>query len=378
MLKSLSRIFVVLLIFLVEGNTLGAQVIEDSSKAIVYIYRPKDYLGSATAVSVNINGTDIGKLKNGTKTEVYMTSEGVLKIEGRANSPRCSSYRKILVHKGEIHYVALIWYSSASFKFIEMSESDGAQAYYNDEQFKSNTLPVVINEGPKFPIRIYEKTLPEEGKKNIDDNKVKSSGSGFYINSSGYIVTNYHVIEDYNRIVVRNVSLDPTQKFKAEPVIIDKINDLVILKISDDKFQPMAAVPYQMDTRLAQVGESVYAMGFPLTETMGTEVKLTNGIISSKTGFDGNVVTYQVSVPVQPGNSGGPLFNSDGNLIGIIVAVHTETDNVSYAIKSNYLVNLINLLPAAYGFSLENSLQEQDLPNQVKAIQNYVVMIEVY
>jgi S1-C subfamily serine protease len=372
------RIVFFLLIFLVGSNDNFAQVIEDSSKAVVYIYRPKDYLGSATAVSISINGTDIGKLKNGTKTEVYMNSEGVLKIEGKSNSPRCYFSKKIEVHQGETHYIALAWNSAASFKLIEMSETDGASAYYDDDLFKSNNMPVIINEGAKYHFKIYEKTFPDESKKNVDDNKIKSTGSGFYISSSGYLVTNYHVIEDYNRIMVRNISIDPTQKFKAEPVVIDKINDLVILKISDDTFESLPAIPYQMDIRLAQVGESVYALGFPLTQTMGTEVKLTNGIISSKTGFDGNVVTYQVSVPVQPGNSGGPLFDGEGNLIGIIVAVHNETDNVSYAIKANYLVNLINLLPAAYGFSLENSLREKDLPNQVKAIQNYVVLIEVY
>ena len=66
---------------------------------------------------------------------------------------------------------------------------------------------------------------------------------------------------------------------------------------------------------------------------MGDEVKLTNGIISSKTGFQGDVTTYQISVPLQAGNSGGPLFDSKGNVIGIVNAKHLGTENVSYVVK---------------------------------------------
>ena len=79
--------------------------------------------------------------------------------------------------------------------------------------------------------------------------------------------------------------------------------------------------------------------------TMGDEVKLTNGIISSKSGFQGDVTSYQITAPVQQGNSGGPLFDSKGNIIGIINAKHAGAENASYAIKASYLMNLIDLMP---------------------------------
>jgi S1-C subfamily serine protease len=78
---------------------------------------------------------------------------------------------------------------------------------------------------------------------------------------------------------------------------------------------------------------------------MGDEVKLTNGIISSKSGFQGDVTSYQITAPVQPGNSGGPLFDDKGNIIGIINAKHVGAENASYAIKASYLMNLIDLMP---------------------------------
>ena len=97
--------------------------------------------------------------------------------------------------------------------------------------------------------------------------------------------------------------------------------------------------------------EKVFTIGYPLNDVMGSNYKVTDGIISSKSGIEDDVRYYQISVPLQPGNSGGPLFNKDGNIIGITSArlnsqaVGTQVENVNYAIKSSYLLNLYNMLP---------------------------------
>lgn len=75
-------------------------------------------------------------------------------------------------------------------------------------------------------------------------------------------------------------------------------------------------------SKIADVGEDIYVLGYPLTATMGEEVKLTNGIINAKTRFDGDVYQYQISTPVQPGNSGEPLIDYNGNVIGVVCAKH--------------------------------------------------------
>ena len=112
-----------------------------------------------------------------------------------------------------------------------------------------------------------------------------------------------------------------------------------------------------------------------MTTTMGEELKLTTGVVSSRTGFQGDVSIYQISAPIQPGNSGGPLFDSDGNLIGIVSAKHTEAENVSYAIKASYLRNLMesamenNILPQT------NRIAGYKLSDKVKQIRNYVYFI---
>jgi hypothetical protein len=109
---------------------------------------------------------------------------------------------------------------------------------------------------------------------------------------------------------------------------------------------------------------------------MGDEIKLTNGIISSKTGFQGDITSYQISAPVQPGNSGGPIFDNQGNLIGIINAKHTGAENASYGVKSSYLTGLLELLPGPPKLQTVNSLAGKSLTQQMELVRKFVYIIE--
>ena len=165
---------------------------------------------------------------------------------------------------------------------------------------------------------------------------------------SGYIVTNHHVIEDADDIEVEFILNDEVQKFNAEIVQTDKVNDLAIIKIFDMNFDGLDPLRYNFKTRSSDVGTKVYAYGYPMALTlMGKEIKVTDGIISSKTGFDGNITTYQITAPIQGGNSGGPLFDEHGNFLGINSSGLSKeiADNVGYTIKSSYVLNLIDVLP---------------------------------
>ncbi|MEI7978788.1 MAG: serine protease [Bacteroidota bacterium] len=204
-----------------------------------------------------------------------------------------------------------------------------------------------------------------------------SSGTGFAISSNGLIVTNYHVIEDATNIKVRGINGDFSTSLKAKVIVSDKNNDLAIIQILDDSFTNISKIPYTIKTSTTDVGENIFVLGYPLRSSMGDEIKLTNGIISSKTGFQGDITTYQISAPLQPGNSGGPLFNKFGNLIGIVNGKHIGAENVSYAIKVSYLKNLIDLLPRAPNFNTINSLANLSLSNQVKQLNKFVYIIEV-
>jgi S1-C subfamily serine protease len=206
--------------------------------------------------------------------------------------------------------------------------------------------------------------------------KTKSSGTGFSISSTGIIVTNYHVIENATKITVRGVNSDFNKTYKAKVLVSDKNNDLALIQIDDYSFTASNTIPYTIKTKLSNVGENIFALGYPLRAIMGDEIKLTNGIISSKTGFQGDITSYQVSAPVQPGNSGGPLFDSNGNLIGIINAKLTIAENASYAVKTSYLMNLMELLNSPPLLPTVNTLKGKSLASQVQIINKFVYIIE--
>lgn len=199
------------------------------------------------------------------------------------------------------------------------------------------------------------------------------SGTGFALKDN-YIVTNYHVVGEAKTIYVQGVNGDFNTKYNATVIATDKVNDLAILKVNG-AYIANADIPYSIKTSTADVGEDVFVLGYPLTSTMGEELKLTTGVISSKTGFQGDVSIYQISAPIQPGNSGGPLFDGNGNIIGIVVAKHTDAENVSYAIKASYLRNLMesaiseNILPQT------NKITNDKLSDKVKSVRNYVYYI---
>lgn len=203
----------------------------------------------------------------------------------------------------------------------------------------------------------------------------KSTGTGFFIDKKGYITTNYHVIKNANTIeVVHN-----NKSYSAKVIISDEQNDLAILKIVDSSFTPLSTLNYNFKSDLADVGTSVFALGFPLTQIMGEEIKYTDGKISSKSGFKGSITTYQISVPIQPGNSGGPLFDESGNLVGITSSGINKTiaDNANYAIKTKYLSMLVDEIDDHLELPKSNLNTSSTLQDKIKTLSNYVVYIKV-
>lgn len=221
-----------------------------------------------------------------------------------------------------------------------------------------------------------EKRRAEE-KRRIEEEAKEAewTGTGFAL-KDGYIVTNYHVIEDATEITVKGIMGDFSKQMKAEVVTSDINSDLAILKINDSMFTGFGAIPYRIRTEVADVAEEVFVLGYPLTTTMGDEIKYTTGVISSKTGFQGDISLYQISAPVQPGSSGGPLFDSKGALIGIVNAKHQGAENVGYAIKASYMRNLIESYTSTSIIPTSSSIASMSRPDKIKAIKKFVFLIE--
>lgn len=214
---------------------------------------------------------------------------------------------------------------------------------------------------------------------NSTDMDVKGTGSGIIVSTGGYIVTNYHVIENANKIQVEVNENGSPRSYYAKVITKDEDNDIAILKIEDETFKPLAELNYSfVESGSANVGASVFTIGFPLAlHGMGKEAKFTDGKISAKTGYNGSINSYQTSVPVQPGNSGGPLFNDKGELIGVINSKYSSADNASYAIKVNYIKNLMEILPDSPAFPNSKNLLTATTEDKVKVITQYVVLIKI-
>ena len=200
------------------------------------------------------------------------------------------------------------------------------------------------------------------------------SGTCFAINEKGYIATCYHVVEGAHKFRVRGIGGDFNKSYVAELVSVDRPNDLAVLKISSAPSSAFAGIPYAVQSRLADVGEDVFVLGYPLRPIMGDEIKLTNGLISSRSGYQGDEVTYQISAAVQSGNSGGPLFDKSGNVIGVVNA-RLMVESAAYAVKGSYLDNLCKKI--GVGMSTSNTIKNLSLAEQIKKINKFIYIIEV-
>ncbi|MEO2148031.1 MAG: trypsin-like peptidase domain-containing protein, partial [Flavobacteriaceae bacterium] len=215
----------------------------------------------------------------------------------------------------------------------------------------------------------------------------KSSGSGIVLSKSGLIATNYHVISDARHIEVELKYNGEIKSFKTRIVKTDEINDLAIIKIDDEKFTGFNDdIPYNFLSETKKTGTKIYALGYPsaiLSDgsegLMGKEIKFTDGRISAKTGIGGSPIYYQTTAPLQGGNSGGPLFDENANLVGINTMILTSDkfENVSYSVKSKFLLNLIEVI--AEEFSLPNNYKtgRGSLEDQIEKISGFVALIKV-
>ena len=198
----------------------------------------------------------------------------------------------------------------------------------------------------------------------------KSYGTGFSL------ATNfcYHVVKDAKEITIKGINGRTDTVYKAEIEYFDEGLDIAVLKIVNSNSKVLSKIPYPIKHVNSEVGENVFVLGYPLHSTMGNEIKLTTGIISSNSGYLDNKNLLQISAPIQPGNSGGPLFDNKGNLIGIVTSKHIGTENVGYALKISTLFDLLK----NRGISFEqNKIEQLELPKKVKLFKDFIYSIEV-
>lgn len=266
-----------------------------------------------------------------------------------------------------------------SLVFTCLYQITNAQNDYNfflENEYKSNRK----NSNPDFNKLKANENRDENSKSDaasLNNSRKITSGTGFALANNGLIVTDYHVIAGCTSINVKGINGNFSSSYKAKVITSDLQNDLAIIQINDSSFTGISKIPYVIKTSGSNVGENIFVLGYPLRATMGDEIKLTNGIINSESGFQGDPRAYQVSASIQPGSSGGPLFNKEGELIGIIKSKHIGAENVAYAIKASYLKKLIELLPQNPLLNNKSKFSHLSLSKQAKILSGFVYIIEI-
>lgn len=184
----------------------------------------------------------------------------------------------------------------------------------------------------------------------------RSSGTGFFITRQGHLLTNAHVVESCKTITVTSSGGAPVQ---ATTLNSDKTNDLAVLTTGT----PPRAIAQLRGSQPVRQGESVVAYGFPLSDRLSSGGVMTNGSVSALAGTRDDTRRLQISAPVQPGNSGGPLLDMTGAVVGVVTsrlrdpAGGVVSQNVNFAIKTE----VVRTFLGAVGITPETSPGGRDL-----------------
>ncbi len=269
---------------------------------------------------------------------------------------------------------------AGTFSFIDRSNYERTLRAYDAGHvcLRSEIPPAMLKDGlAAFALPDAPKPRDRSIASLPDHDRMRAIGSGFFVTKDGYLLTNHHVVRDAGRIVVKHQS----QVYKNVKVIeVDKENDLALLKVEGTNFQPLSISRAES----ADLGQEVFTIGFPNIEMQGVEPKYTDGKISSLAGMQDDPTEYQISVPVQPGNSGGPLCDASGQVVGIVVARLNDLavlqtsgampQNVNYAVKSRHALHLLQHIKG-----VEPLPPQAGKPaNVVKTVENAIAMVMIY
>lgn len=208
-----------------------------------------------------------------------------------------------------------------------------------------------------------------------ENTPVKFGGTGFLVDGKGIIVTNAHVVTGSTTVVVQNTK---GQEFRSRIIYTNPETDLAFIKIEDADFRSIGPLPYGIRKGGTELGEQLFTLGFPREEIVYNE-----GYMSAKTGYNGDTLSFQIGVSANPGNSGGPVFNKNGEVIGIINARQKAAEGVVFAITAKNIFRSLEEIrkDSAYQnirLTLNSSIKNMERVQQIKKIEEAVFMVKVY
>lgn len=226
-------------------------------------------------------------------------------------------------------------------------------------------------------LKVQGKQINEIKSKVPTDEKPANGGTSFLIDGNGYLITNAHVVKGSSTIVVEN---SKGQEFKANIAHIDEGKDLAILKINDEDYKPIITLPYSIRKGNVDLGEQIFTLGYPRDEIVYNE-----GYLSAKTGFNGDTMTCQIAVSANPGNSGGPVLNKNGEIVGVLSTAQQNAEGVVFAIKSKNIFAAFDELKQnndsnfnKIKLNTSSKLKGMNRVQQIKQIEDCIFMVRSY
>lgn len=204
-------------------------------------------------------------------------------------------------------------------------------------------------------------------------NVYTSGGTGFIIDAKGYLVTNAHVVQGAKNFAVQNSKGD----FIAKVVYVDLKKDIAILKIEDENFKPYTSIPYAISKTSGQLAEPIFMLGYPRNEIVYSQ-----GYLSAKTGYNGDTLSCQIEIAANHGNSGSPILNKNGEVIGILNGRQTNTIGFAFAIQGKHIYKVLDDLKKdtiyqKLKLTSRSSISGLDRTEQVKKLEEYVFLVKV-
>ena len=202
-----------------------------------------------------------------------------------------------------------------------------------------------------------------------------SGGTGFLVDAKGYLVTNAHVVDNARHIAVQNAG---GKNMRAEIVYKDATRDIAILKIIDKAFKSPSAIPYAIKKSSGDIAEPIFSLGYPRNDIVYGE-----GYLAAKTGYQGDTLAVQISINANSGNSGSPIINRKGEIIGVLNARQASAEGAVFAIQSKYIYDALSQLQKTdttyknIKLPASSSLKGIDRTKQVEKIADYVYMVKV-
>jgi S1-C subfamily serine protease len=311
------------------------------------------------------------------ETHMHLAEQGMIKVAAMRGKAKVlylfNRYKRTAVIAASIAGITALAISALIWQ-VSPSKPVGKKDYENLNR-DIQIINAKVNQ-----VKTQNEVLKQQISNVTDNTKTvsreyRTGGTGFLVDVKGYLFTNFHVIENARYIAVQNST---GKDLQAKVVYRDEQRDIAILKIDDTAFKAPNLIPYGIKKSGSEIAEPVFSLGYPRNDIVYGE-----GYLAAKTGYNGDTLSVQISINANRGNSGSPIINRNGEIIGVVNARQNSAEGAVFAIQSKYIHKALAQLQKndttyqRLKIPTASALRGTDRTQQVKKIMDFVYMVKV-